>query len=214
MLVVSIALFIKDRLTPAGINYNQTDQDGKPHGPWVEYDEDSITFTVLTYEHGEKSGPEVRYYPDSTRYFEMNWQYDANGSYLEGPFWHYYEDGSPYMESYYKNGIPDSLIRFFFRDGVLQLEGAYAEGLKVGKWTLYDEIGSRVKVIDYTDAPQPWNSDLRHGAITYYVAGMQPVLKATWYYDQLINDTILDEEGFRQLQQTGIIDSNLYNIQP
>ncbi len=210
LLVASIYLFLKDKVCSPAIVYNQLDDAGNPHGRWVIYDDDSVTFTVLTYEHGEKSGPEVRYYPDSTRYFVMNWQWDSNGSYLQGGYWHYYEDGATYMESYYKNGQPDSLIRYFFRDGTLQLEGSYTDGNKAGKWTLYDEVGARVKVIDYTDAPQPWNSDLRHGVITYYLAGLQPVFQANWYYDQLISDTILDAAGFQQLQQQGIIDSATY----
>lgn len=192
-----------------GTQWNQKDAEGRKHGPWIEYTADSVFFAVLEYEHGEKVGQETVYYPDTSIFRQYHWDWDSSGSYTElnGPYYHFRQDGTPVMEGFYRHGQPDSIVRLYYRDGSLQTKGQYENGYKTGIWKYFDKAGSLLKTVDYNKEPQLWTESLQHGTITYFVAGIQPAYRAEWFHDNLIRDTILDTTAFHILQRSGRIDS-------
>lgn len=199
-------------LASCGTKWNRTDSEGLPHGPWIEYDQDSLFFAVLEYDHGQKVGQETVYYPDTTIYMQMHWAYDSSESYtqLHGAYYHFKENGIPVMEGYYHFGQPDSVVKHYYPQGQVKTEGYYDEGTKTGVWVYYDLAGSKIKTIDYTEHPQPWQEDLQHGVYTYYAAGIQPAYRAEWFHETLIRDTILDTTSYMLLLQEGVIDTSQY----
>lgn len=200
-------------LSACGTKWNQTDDDGRPHGPWVEYSQDSVFFSVMEYDHGEKVGQETIYYArDTAIYIQRHWAYDSTNSYTElnGAYYHFQPNGIPVMEGFYRNGQPDSTVWHYDKEGQVRIEGQYEIGTKTGVWYYYDKAGSLAKTIDYTDHPQSWQEDLKHGVYTYYAGGIQPAYQAEWFHENMIQDTILDTTSYEILVDEGVIETSQY----
>lgn len=56
----------------------------------------------------------------------------------------YYDDGTPWSESTYKDGKKEGSIKVWFRNGNLRYIGQYTNDEKSGTWTYYDEDGNIV----------------------------------------------------------------------
>lgn len=200
-------------LTGCGTTWNETDSEGLPHGPWIEYSADSVFFSVMEYDHGQKVGQETIYYArDTAIYIQRHWAYDSTNSYTElnGAYYHFQPNGVPVMEGFYRFGQPDSTVLHYDKEGEVRIEGQYDVGVKTGIWYYYDKAGSLTRTINYTDHPQGWQEDLKHGVYTYYAGGIQPAYQVEWFHESKIRDSILDTTSYGLLLQEGVIDTSQY----
>jgi antitoxin component YwqK of YwqJK toxin-antitoxin module len=60
-----------------------------------------------------------------------------------------YDNGLVKFDCVLVDGEIEGMTRQYYEDGTEQFEGAYAHGLKEGKWTSYDEQGKILKVETY-----------------------------------------------------------------
>lgn len=66
----------------------------------------------------------------------------------------FYEDGTIWSETMYKEGVEDGFSRTFYENGKLRYEGNYAMGKQVGDWNFYDESGNLTQTETYDNEGQ------------------------------------------------------------
>jgi len=74
----------------------------------------------------------------------------------EGPSRTWYDDGAPWIERVFHEGIVDGPFRERHRNGKVAREGTYAMGRKVGTWRLYYESGA-------PEEESEWRDGMPHG---------------------------------------------------
>ena len=112
---------------------------GKLDGESVEYDDSARVLAKGRYEEGLEEG---------------RWTYFRNGEFMEGSFrmgerdgiWKTYwningKKGKLSFQGRYTGGMPDGQHRYFNEEGVLEEEGYYRLGKRIGAWIRYDSDG-------------------------------------------------------------------------
>ena len=76
-------------------------------------------------------------------HFRYTQRISADGSewLRDGLFEEYYQNGSPAVRGFYRNGAESGRWKEYHENGRLAAEGYYAEGQKTGTWQYYDEQG-------------------------------------------------------------------------
>lgn len=64
----------------------------------------------------------------------------------------WYENGQLRQTQHYLNDAVDGEFESYHENGAVSLRGAYAEGIRVGVWTRFDENGDVESVEDYSDS--------------------------------------------------------------
>jgi antitoxin component YwqK of YwqJK toxin-antitoxin module/Tfp pilus assembly protein PilF len=107
----------------------------------------------------------------------VNGKLNSEGNYLngtlEGPYKHYYFDGSAEAEQYFKKGMRDSIFRIFYYGGKINTEGMYKMGDKIGTWKFYREDGSLSRMEEY-------KSGKLNGKRTWYFDNGKPEAEVTY----------------------------------
>jgi len=67
----------------------------------------------------------------------------------EGLWISYYEDGTKWSESYYRDGKREGHSLTFFPNGEIRYVGEYTNDKKTGVWSFYDETGKLLKEEKY-----------------------------------------------------------------
>ena len=60
----------------------------------------------------------------------------------------YYEDGTPWSETHFKEGILDGSTKTWYKNGKVRFTGFYTDGEKSGTWYWYDKEGELNKKIE------------------------------------------------------------------
>lgn len=67
----------------------------------------------------------------------------------DGTWKSYYNNGSPWSEGDYKNGVAHGKRIVWFENGQKRYEGAFDNGQKIGKWKFWDENGELIKEVSF-----------------------------------------------------------------
>ncbi|MBI3134639.1 MAG: hypothetical protein HYZ14_08215 [Bacteroidetes bacterium] len=67
----------------------------------------------------------------------------------EGLWISYYEEGTKWSESYYKDGKRDGHSLTFYPNGEIRYVGEYKNDQKTGTWTFYNQVGTITKEEKY-----------------------------------------------------------------
>jgi antitoxin component YwqK of YwqJK toxin-antitoxin module len=85
-------------------------------------------------------------------YYESG-QKRREGKFLDGfrdGRWRYwYEDGTLWVDGFYKKGAQSGPVKYFHPNGEKKSEGNYENGIRTGVWKFWDEKGLELKVINY-----------------------------------------------------------------
>lgn len=73
---------------------------------------------------------------------------EINGK-KEGEWRSWYEDGTQWSLTTFKEGIKEGKTITWFENGQMRYQGSYTNDQRSGKWTFYDQNGQLVKEIDY-----------------------------------------------------------------
>ena len=138
-------------------------RNGEYDGHWTWYYPNGKLRMVQEYYRGKLDGESVEY-DDSARVLakgryeegleEGRWTYFRNGEFMEGSFrmgerdgiWKTYwningKKGKLSFQGRYTGGMPDGQHRYFNEEGVLEEEGYYRLGKRIGTWIRYDSDG-------------------------------------------------------------------------
>lgn len=146
-------------------DYNQLDENGKKHGLWKGFYEESKRLRYEgTFEHGKEVGV-FKFFDDTkaatviaTREFNANdnscytiFFNQKNNKVSEGKVvnkqfegeWKYYHENSPQVMTleYYTNGKLNGVRKVFYKSGVIAEETTYKDGVKEGMYKSYAENG-------------------------------------------------------------------------
>ncbi|MDI9258098.1 toxin-antitoxin system YwqK family antitoxin [Flavobacterium sedimenticola] len=146
-------------------DFNKLDENGKKHGLWKGfYEESKRPRYEGTFEHGKEVGV-FKFFDDTkagtviaTRDFSANdnscytiFYNQKNNKVSEGKVvnklfegeWKYYHEDSPIVMTleYYTNGKLNGVRKVFYRSGVLAEETTYKNGIKEGAYKSYAENG-------------------------------------------------------------------------
>jgi antitoxin component YwqK of YwqJK toxin-antitoxin module len=95
---------------------NQVDEEGRVNGVRVTYYADGKSIhSKLTFSHGIKEGPSIRYYKNGQIFEHTGFK---NGE-KDGPTRKYYKDGKLLSECTYKNGDVEPGLKEYNEDGTL-----------------------------------------------------------------------------------------------
>lgn len=118
--------------------------NGVPHGEVFEYYQDSILWSESEYIMGKRHG----------RYYQFH-----------------KKSGCPAVESYYKNGLLDSIRRIWNEINCALIEEEhYKNGKKDGEFVLYDQFGDTLSVHNYSNG-------ILHGEYRLYYSKTTPKLE-------------------------------------
>jgi antitoxin component YwqK of YwqJK toxin-antitoxin module len=148
-----------------GQDYNKLDENGKKHGLWKGFYEESKRLRYEgTFEHGKEIGV-FKFFDDTkaatviaTREFNANdnscytiFFNQKNNKVSEGKVvnkqfegeWKYYHENSPQVMTleYYTNGKLNGVRKVFYKSGVIAEETTYKDGVKEGLYKSYAENG-------------------------------------------------------------------------
>jgi antitoxin component YwqK of YwqJK toxin-antitoxin module len=160
-----IFLFLLSGFVALGQDYNKLDENGKKHGLWKGFYEESKRLRYEgTFEHGKEIGV-FKFFDDTkaatviaTREFNANDnscytiffnQKDnkvSEGKVVNKQFegeWKYYHENSPQVMTleYYTNGKLNGVRKVFYKSGVIAEETTYKHGVKEGLYKSYAENG-------------------------------------------------------------------------
>jgi antitoxin component YwqK of YwqJK toxin-antitoxin module len=146
-------------------DYNKLDENGKKHGLWKGFYEESKRLRYEgTFEHGKEVGL-FKFFDDTkaatviaTREFNTNdnscytiFFNQKNNKVSEGKVvnkqfegeWKYYHENSPQVMTleYYANGKLNGVRKVFYKSGVIAEETTYKDGVKEGLYKSYAENG-------------------------------------------------------------------------
>jgi antitoxin component YwqK of YwqJK toxin-antitoxin module len=60
----------------------------------------------------------------------------------------FYDDGTPWSETAFKNGVTDGPTKTWYKNGKIRFTGFFKDGEKSGTWYWYDEKGNLNKKIE------------------------------------------------------------------
>ncbi|WP_395634220.1 toxin-antitoxin system YwqK family antitoxin [Flavobacterium sp.] len=160
-----IFLFLLSGFVALGQDYNKLDENGKKHGLWKGFYEESKRLRYEgTFEHGKEIGV-FKFFDDTkaatviaTREFNANdnscytiFFNQKNNKVSEGKVvnkqfegeWKYYHENSPQVMTleYYTNGKLNGVRKVFYKSGVIAEETTYKDGVKEGLYKSYAENG-------------------------------------------------------------------------
>lgn len=119
----------------------------KADGMWRTYYESGNIKSTFTYENGRIEGVGFFYYDDTenTLRAEVIFKDDKlNGLYKE-----YHENGARKSNLTYEDGKKQGSVNYFYKTGVIQIEGTFSDNQKYGKWVYYDENGNKIATEKY-----------------------------------------------------------------
>lgn len=67
----------------------------------------------------------------------------------EGLWKSFYEDGTPWSKTTFKEGLKDGPTTTWYENGKMRYEGFYKDDDEKGVWKYYDEKGNFIKTFDY-----------------------------------------------------------------
>ncbi len=67
----------------------------------------------------------------------------------EGLWKSFYEDGTPWSKTTFKEGLKDGPTTTWYENGKMRYEGFYKNDEEQGVWKYYDEKGNFIKTFDY-----------------------------------------------------------------
>jgi antitoxin component YwqK of YwqJK toxin-antitoxin module len=192
-------------------NLNQTDEQGRRTGKWVDYHANGKKRYEGTFKEGYEVGT-FRYY-NSLGILVTELIYSQKGEYAdakiyyndgkikaEGRFhqrkkdgvWKYYAHSPYYLakEESYKDGVKDGRWRIYYPDGQLSSEVNWKDGLREGPWLEYFENGNPRIIANFK------NGKL-HGLYEIYILGNIPVKRGS-YYEGDMNGIwyFFDDQGY------------------
>jgi antitoxin component YwqK of YwqJK toxin-antitoxin module len=160
-----IFLFLLSGVFALAQDYNKLDENGKKHGLWKGFYEESKRLRYEgTFEHGKEVGL-FKFFDDTkaatviaTREFNANdnscytiFFNQKNNKVSEGKVvnkqfegeWKYYHENSPQVMTleYYTNGKLNGVRKVFYKSGVIAEETTYKDGVKEGLYKSYAENG-------------------------------------------------------------------------
>lgn len=160
-----IFLFLLSGVFALAQDYNKLDENGKKHGLWKGFYEESKRLRYEgTFEHGKEVGL-FKFFDDTkaatviaTREFNANdnscyttFFNQKNNKVSEGKVvnkqfegeWKYYHENSPQVMTleYYANGKLNGVRKVFYKSGVIAEETTYKDGVKEGLYKSYAENG-------------------------------------------------------------------------
>lgn len=125
--------------------------DQKKDSIWLIYsDVDGVLLSEERYKNDLLDGMKRIYYPGTNQIAEETY-YSAglkNGKSIK-----YFEDGKLMLESAYVNDELDGAFTLYHANGAKRTQGNFKEGLKTGKWVIYDEDGVEISVDSYKENP-------------------------------------------------------------
>jgi antitoxin component YwqK of YwqJK toxin-antitoxin module len=90
---------------------------------------------------------------------------DAGRGRREGPARVYYDDGAPWVEETFREGLRDGPFKEWHRNGRTAREGAFSAGRKVGPWRVSYESGA-------PEEHSEWRDGVPHGPfVSFFAAG-------------------------------------------
>lgn len=160
-----IFLFLLSGVFGLAQDYNKLDENGKKHGLWRGFYEESKRLRYEgAFEHGKEIGV-FKFFDDTkaatiiaTREFNTNdnscytiFFNQKNNKVSEGKVinkqfegeWKYYHENSPQVMTleYYTNGKLNGVRKVFYKSGVIAEETTYKNGVKEGLYKSYAENG-------------------------------------------------------------------------
>jgi antitoxin component YwqK of YwqJK toxin-antitoxin module len=206
-------------------NLNQTDEQGRRTGKWVDYHANGKKRYEGTFKDGYEVGT-FRYYngmgvlvteliySQKGEYAEAKIFYNDGKVKAEGRFhkrkkdgvWKYYAHDPYYLakEESYKDGVKDGRWRIYYPDGQLSSEINWKDGLREGPWLEYFENGDP-RIIAY------FKNGKLDGTYEIYLIGNIPTKRGAyfkgnmdgiWYYYDDQGYLIMKERWYRgYLQQ-------------
>lgn len=168
-----IFLFLLSGVFALAQDYNKLDENGKKHGLWKGFYEESKRLRYEgTFEHGKEVGL-FKFFDDTkaatviaTREFNANdnscytiFFNQKNNKVSEGKVvnkqfegeWKYYHENSPQVMTleYYSNGKLNGVRKVFYKSGILAEETTYKNGVKDGLYKSYAENGIVMEESNY-----------------------------------------------------------------
>lgn len=123
--------------------------DQKKDSIWLIYsDVDGVLLSEESYKNDLLDGITRVFYPGTKQIAEETF-YSAglkNGSSIK-----YFEDGKLMLESNYVNDQLDGAFTLYHANGQMRTQGSFKQGLKMGKWVIYDEDGAEVSVENFKE---------------------------------------------------------------
>lgn len=143
--------------------------EGKPVGKWIWYYENGNLWREEFFINGLRDGLVTEFDPSGNiisegEYFEGleegKWMYNSDNHKIEGIYslgqrnglWkHYYPNGQLSFEGQFINDIPNGKHTYYWEDGKKKDEENYVMGRKEGDWIRYNEDGTPLLVITYSN---------------------------------------------------------------
>lgn len=173
----TILLFFWLMASATGIaqEWNKTDKDGKKHGAWRGFFEESKR---VRYEGQFENGREVgifKYYDDTkahpviatrdfskapgaayTIFYDQKKNVVSEGNVVGKVYdglWKYYHQASPQLMTteYYKNGKLDGTRTVYYKSGKIAEETTYKDGVRHGPYKKYTETGIVLEESNYAN---------------------------------------------------------------
>jgi antitoxin component YwqK of YwqJK toxin-antitoxin module len=160
-----IFLFLLSTFFAFAQDYNKLDENGKKHGLWKGfYEESKRPRYEGTFEHGKEVGL-FKFFDDTkagtviatrefnpkdnscyTIFYNQKSNKVSEGKVVNKQFegeWKYYHENSPAIMSleYYVNGKLNGVRKVFYKSGILAEETTYKNGVKEGLYKSYTENG-------------------------------------------------------------------------
>jgi len=128
------------RLRAEGTYHNQLKD-----GPWSFYSEKNKLIYRIHYSLGKIHGEALRYDAAGTLIEQTHWDKNI----LNGFQVIFYSDQKPQAKISYHNGVIDGPYELLFHNGIPEVQGTYAAGLKTGKWSYYKDNGDIDYMLNY-----------------------------------------------------------------
>lgn len=126
-------------LEPNGyqLRYHWNYINGKKHGVARSWWSNGQLRRECTYNMGEYVGPDFEWFRDGQ--IREKKYYDDNGGLTDTRYQYYHEghDGNLKWEKEYKNGQQHGNVNFYYKDGVLRMNGQYEKNKPVGIWSYH-----------------------------------------------------------------------------
>jgi antitoxin component YwqK of YwqJK toxin-antitoxin module len=167
-------------------------KNGKRHGLSITnlQFEDSLEkyHELIEYKNGKRNGKYSFFCYDRVEQIGFYKNDKKEGVHKNYYHTHFFIDGPPVLfeETTYKNGKEDGPYYQFQRNGIIQSEGFFRNGKKIGTWERYDHEGNLYSETTYKNGKQ-------HGP----------------YYEYYNNGTIQRYESYKNDKQDGL--SGYYN---
>lgn len=113
-------------------------------GVWRFYDTKGIILSEEHYQNGKKHGSYIVYNLDGSLSRETTFVNGVEHGYRKT----YNGSGKLLTEGNYKDGVMDG-VQKIYKNGVLNIVGAYKHAVRDGEWKYYDESGNLIKTEVY-----------------------------------------------------------------